>query len=112
MSGVTVAPRPVFTGAEIASGHREIADMFDRKPWIALSIRNAGQPLQYTIPLVSRDDVEALAYDNGVTPEEDRNGFLIARFMRGGVLVELNAAPARPLRRDPEATAVLAERDA
>jgi len=108
----TVAPRPVFTGADIASGFRALGNMFDRKPWIAVSVRHPAVPLRFSVPLNDRDDVEALAADHGVPVEEDRNGWVFARVMLGGLEVEFNAQPERTLRRDPEAKAILAERDA
>ncbi|KSU52861.1 hypothetical protein [Microbacterium enclense] len=57
----TVAPRRAYTGADIASGLRALADLIETKPWIAAGVRLPTVPQHFTIGLTERRDVEALA---------------------------------------------------
>lgn len=113
----TVAPPPAYTGADIVSGLRALADLIETKPWIAAGVRIPSVPQHFTIGLAERRDVEALAvvFDDTVhEAEQDDVTYVSTEGRFDGLRVSAYAVidHTRPLRRDPAATAELAERDA
>ncbi|MEX8058609.1 hypothetical protein [Microbacterium sp. 16-032] len=113
---VAAAPRR-YTGADIVSGLRALADLIETKPWIADAVRLPSVPQHLTIGLADRRDIEALAvvFDDAVREAtQDDATYVSTSGQFDGLRVSAYAVidHARPLRRDPEATAELAERDA
>ncbi|MCW2165368.1 hypothetical protein B0I12_002523 [Microbacterium hydrothermale] len=110
-------PRRVYTGADIVSGLRALADLIETKPWIAAGVRIPSVPQHFTLGLAERRDVEALAvvFDGTVhEAEQDDVTYVSTEGRFDGLRVSAYTVihHTRPLRRDPEATAELAERDA
>lgn len=113
----TVAPRRIYTAADIASGLRAVADLIEGKPWIAAGVRAPGVPQNLNLGLTERSDVEALAtiFDAEVIESGDgQQTYFSTVGLFDGLQVSAYSIVDHPrvLRRDPEATAHLAGRDA
>jgi hypothetical protein len=107
----------MYTGEDIASGLRRLADMFEGAPHLASRARRPSVPQRITVGVNFRSDVEAAASVLGGTVREDDNGdhvFVSTEGDLDGLTVSVYAVvdAVRPLRRDPGVTAALAERDA
>ncbi|MGN7968986.1 hypothetical protein [Microbacterium sp. 22296] len=68
----TVAPPPAYTGADIASGLRKLADLIETKPWIAAGVRLPSVPQHISLGVTDRDIVGSLAvsFEEEVTESE------------------------------------------
>lgn len=113
----TVAPRRIYTAADIASGLRAVADLIEGKPWIAAGVRAPAVPQTLNLGLTERSDVEALAavFDSPVNEAaHDDETYVSTVGQFDGLQVSAYSIVPHPrlLRRDPDATTLLAERDA
>jgi len=113
---VAAAPRR-YTAEDIASGLRAFADIIDAKPELAESIRFPNVPQHISFGVTDPADVEAFAVIFDTAVEEADNGdhtYLSATGQLDALRVSAYAVTdrVRVFHRDPEATAILAERDA
>jgi hypothetical protein len=113
----TVAPPRAYTGDEIATGLRIVADLIETHPWIAAHVRFPNAPQVINLGLTERADIDALATLFGesvrVIGHGDRS-MISTTCTFAGVTLSAYAVveSTRLLHRDPDATTELAERDA
>lgn len=118
LATATVTPAPVYTAADIASGLRALAMLIEEQPaLIADGLRAPHAPQHISIGLADRGLVEAFAFALGSAVQQDDHGdhtYISTSALLDGLRVSAYAVRdrLRLLRRDPEATAILAERDA
>ncbi len=113
----TVAPRRIYSAADLASGLRAVADLIEGKPWIAAGVRAPGVPQNLNLGLSERRDVEALAsvFESNVNEATSGDQTFVSTVGQfDGLQISAYCIVDHPrvLRRDPDATAILAERDA
>ena len=105
------------TTATVAPGLRELADFLDTNPDVLALRRNAQVSVHLSYILIDADAVQAVARLLGTevtTTITDGSTHSATPASFGGLEVSFFAISDAPrvLHRDPEATAILAERDA
>jgi hypothetical protein len=104
----TVAPHRVRTAEDVVAGLRAFADLIEAGAFPGIT-----GALRADLHVTNRDSVEAAARVVDTDATDAGGGLLKAAASIAGVeLTVYTVDRARVLRRDPEATAALAERDA
>lgn len=90
----TVAPPRAYTGADIASGLRAIADLIETKPYMGSAVRLPSSPQRINVGVTNRDVVDTLAVQLGsdVTERQaDDVTFVATETQFDGVLLSVYA---------------------
>lgn len=95
----TVAPPRAYTGADIASGLRALADLIETKPYVGSAVRVPSTPQRINVGVTNRDVVDTLAVQLGSdvteTPADDVT-FVATENQFDGVLLSVYAIVPNP----------------